>query len=136
MSTMVSLRQETTMQEKINIRTMLGGGFLVLLVAMGIGRFAYTPLLPPMMSEYVFGAEEAGFLASSNYLGYLVGAFTAGALCRVWGEKRLLLFGLFLSVLTTAGTGFSVYYPLVTLMRLLAGVASAFCFVAMSRAWC
>lgn len=120
------------MTEKIAIKAMLAAGFLVLLVAMGIGRFAYTPLLPPMMSEYGFGAEEAGLLASLNYLGYLVGAFVAAALCRALGDMRLLMLGLSLSVLTTAGTGFSHFYPLVALFRSLAGLASGFCFVAIS----
>lgn len=120
------------MTEKFDIKTMLAAGFLVLLVAMGIGRFAYTPLLPPMMNEYGFGADEAGLLASVNYLGYLVGAFVAAALCRAMGEMRLLMLGLSLSVLTTAGTGFSHYYPLVALFRTLAGLASGFCFVAIS----
>lgn len=120
------------MTEKIDIKAMLAAGFLVLLVAMGIGRFAYTPLLPPMMSEYGFGADEAGLLASLNYLGYLVGAFVAAALCRAMGEMRLLMLGLILSVVTTAGTGISPDYFLVALFRTLAGLASGFCFVAIS----
>lgn len=117
-----------------NIHALLAGGFLVLLLAMGIGRFAYTPLLPPMMMQYGFGAEEAGVLASLNYLGYLVGAFLAATLCRVLGERHLLALGLVLSALTTAGAGISLFFPLLAGARLLSGLASAFCFVAASGA--
>ncbi|KIH76559.1 Cyanate permease [Geoalkalibacter ferrihydriticus] len=122
------------MKGKNNIRAILFGGFLVLLIAMGIGRFAYTPLLPPMMTQYAFGADEAGLLASLNYFGYLVGAFVAGALCRLVGEKYLLVAGLVLSVVTTIGTGLTLSFPVVGALRLMAGLASAFCFVAASGA--
>ncbi|WP_429884999.1 YbfB/YjiJ family MFS transporter [Geoalkalibacter halelectricus] len=122
------------MEEKVKIRAVLLGGFVVLLIAMGVGRFAYTPLLPPMMEQYGFDADDAGLLASLNYLGYLVGAFAAGALCRVLGEGRLLVVGLALSVLSTAATGLFLSLSAVGLLRLVAGLASAFCFVAASGA--
>lgn len=114
------------------IRGLLTGGFLTLLIAMGIGRFAYTPLLPPMLVEYRLLPEQAGFLASVNLFGYLAGAFVAAALCRTLGELRLLTAGLLLSGASTAATGFSTLFPLVATMRFAAGLASAFCFVAAS----
>ncbi len=54
--------------------TVLLGGIASLMVAMGIGRFAFTPVLPMMMDHSLFSAEGAGYLAASNYLGYLIGA--------------------------------------------------------------
>src|SRR5687768_5765398 len=41
---------------------------------MGIGRFAFTPLLPLMLAERTVDLPAASLLASANYLGYLVGA--------------------------------------------------------------
>ena len=49
-------------------------GAVSLAVAMGIGRFAFTPLLPMMLDDGVIDLQAASWLASANYLGYLVGA--------------------------------------------------------------
>ena len=49
-------------------------GALSLAVAMGIGRFAFTPLMPIMLQEGLLDIAAASWLASANYLGYLVGA--------------------------------------------------------------
>ncbi|MEO7008145.1 MAG: YbfB/YjiJ family MFS transporter [Caldimonas sp.] len=49
-------------------------GAAALAVAMGIGRFAFTPVLPMMLADGVVDLRGASWLASANYLGYLVGA--------------------------------------------------------------
>ncbi|MEO5882302.1 MAG: YbfB/YjiJ family MFS transporter [Caldimonas sp.] len=49
-------------------------GLVTLAVAMGIGRFAFTPIMPMMLHDGVVGLQHASWLASTNYLGYLVGA--------------------------------------------------------------
>ena len=49
-----------------------------LAVAMGIGRFAFTPMLPLMVREGVISQDAGAWLAASNYLGYLCGALVAG----------------------------------------------------------
>lgn len=54
------------------------GGVLLLIIAMGISRFAFTPILPFMRRDTGFTLETAGYLASSNYVGYFVGALWAG----------------------------------------------------------
>src|SRR6185369_4847575 len=48
-------------------------GIVSLAVAMGIGRFAFTPLLPMMLADGVVDLPTASWLASANYLGYLLG---------------------------------------------------------------
>ncbi|MEK1829483.1 YbfB/YjiJ family MFS transporter [Priestia megaterium] len=58
----------------------LVGGILSLVVAMGIARFSYTPILPLMQSDLSFSNKVAGYLATSNYAGYLVGAVLVGIL--------------------------------------------------------
>lgn len=46
------------------------GGFLALAAAIGIGRFAWTPILPYMVEELGLDRSRAGFIASANFLGY------------------------------------------------------------------
>lgn len=45
-------------------------GVCCLIIVIGIGRFAYTPLLPAMQRAAGFGNELAGLIAAANYLGY------------------------------------------------------------------
>ena len=49
-------------------------GFAGLASAMGIGRFAFTPLFPLMQQEAGLSIADGAWLASANYAGYLAGA--------------------------------------------------------------
>lgn len=52
-------------------------GFIVLVVVMGIGRFAFTPQVPLMIRDGQLTLTSAGLVAAINYLGYLLGAWDA-----------------------------------------------------------
>ena len=54
-------------------------GLLGLAAAMGIGRFAFTPLLPLMQASEGLTLTQGGWLAGANYLGYLIGALVCAA---------------------------------------------------------
>ena len=51
--------------------------FVALMMAMGIGRFALPPQMPPLLSEGQIDLTAAGLIAAANYLGYFVGAVDA-----------------------------------------------------------
>lgn len=109
---------------------LLLAGALTLAVAMGIGRFAFTPLLPLMMRDGQLDAAGGAELAAANYLGYLVGALTAGRLAgQPLGLVRWCLPAI---AVLTAAAGL-VHSPLAWgLLRFGAGVGSAWALVGIS----
>ncbi len=104
-------------------------GTLVMAAAVGIGRFAYTPLLPAMQETLGWSVSQAGDMASSNFLGYLVGALIASALAQRDERRGWLFAAMLLSVATTAAGGAVISYPSWLGIRFLSGIASAFCLV-------
>lgn len=107
-------------------------GMLALTVAMGIGRFAFTPMLPMMQADAGLTVAQGGWLASANYLGYLVGALTALALRAQ--PAQVIRGGLLAIALLTAGMGLGEQFALWMGLRFAAGVASAWVLVFVSAA--
>jgi len=103
-----------------------------LAVAMGIGRFAFTPLFPLMVRDGLLDSHAGAMLAAANYLGYLAGALAASRL-RI-KPALLLALGLAGTVLITAAVGWTASGFWWAVLRFLAGVMSAWTLVATS-AW-
>jgi MFS family permease len=105
------------------------GGMLALAIGMGVGRFAYTPILPLMHVQAGLGDQDAGLLASVNLAGYLIGALVVGRAPR--GRSRTAIFraALLLSLATTAGMAATHSLALWATLRGLSGIASAGIFI-------
>jgi len=95
---------------------------------MGIGRFAFTPILPLMIQEGTVHLAQTAWLSSSNYVGYLVGALL---LLKSKRHPLFVILGLSLVTLTTWLASLSSFDWLLVL-RFLAGVASAWVLVSIS----
>jgi predicted MFS family arabinose efflux permease len=105
------------------------GGLVALAVAMGVGRFVYTPILPFMLADLGLSEGQAGLIASANFAGYLIGALLA-ATPKLPGTRRTwLIAALAVSALTTAAIGLGTAVSFFLLLRFLGGVASAFVLV-------
>lgn len=104
-------------------------GIGCLIIAMGIGRFAYTPLLPAMQRALGFGNELAGLVASANYLGYFLGALATTLLPASLDKRSLLRLCLVASIITTGAMAWTESPPLWIALRFIAGIASAGTFV-------
>src|SRR4051812_17666494 len=74
-------------------------GLLALAVAMGIGRFAFTPIMPMMMNDGGLSLEAGGWLAAANYVGYLAGALVASH--TAGRESAVIRWGLLVTGLLT-----------------------------------
>ena len=99
-------------------------------VALGISRFSYGLLLPPMRDDLGWTYLVAGGMNTANAVGYFVGALATPALMRKFGAWRLLmadsvLAGIFM-LISGAVTGTSA----LMLQRVLAGAASSLVFIA------
>lgn len=115
-----------------NALKVLFGGMLGMVVAMGIGRFVFTPILPLMQRDLGMSNSVAGWLAGLNYLGYLGGAiicFIAPQLLRF----RLVSGGaLLLSIVTTMFMGITLSVFWWGVLRFGGGAASAILFIVIS----
>src|SRR3977135_3444015 len=108
-------------------------GLAALAVAMGIGRFAFTPILPMMQADAGLSVAAGGWLASANYLGYLAGS-VAAIRVRLTPETAIRS-GLLAIGIATLGMGFAPGIALWIALRVLAGIASAWVLIFVS-AWC
>jgi MFS family permease len=108
-------------------------GFAALAVAMGIGRFAFTPILPMMQADTGLSIAAGGWLASANYLGYLAGSVAAIRVCLA--PETAIRSGLLGIGIATLGMGFAPGIALWLAFRALAGIASAWVLIFVS-AWC
>lgn len=105
------------------------GGLIALAAAIGIGRFIYTPILPPMADGLQLSKGEAGLIASANFLGYLAGALAAAS-PRLFGSARAwLLTALAVSAATTGAMAWPAAMPELLLLRFVGGIASAYVLV-------
>jgi MFS family permease len=108
-------------------------GAVGMAVAMGFGRFSYTPILPGMMLDLPLTPGEAGVIAASNFVGYLLGAVLAG-LSFAQGRERVIALGMLLATtLLLCAMGLATSVVVFSLIRFLAGVASAFSMIMISQ---
>ena len=105
---------------------------MALAVAMGIGRFAFTPLLPLMVRDGSLAESAGAWLAASNYLGYLAGAMTASRL----GLPAPTLMRASLAGIVVATGAMGAFDGLAAwiVLRCVAGVLSAWTLISTS-AW-
>ena len=111
-------------QQSTRIRVLTAGIFSLILT-LGVARFAYTLLLPPMQAQAGLGVGAAGGLAAINYAGYLSGALLAMLISDLRLKDRLYRIGLLVAVASTAMMGLSQQPWVWAVSRYLAGLSSA-----------
>jgi len=120
------------MAPKIRWTTALGLAVCISMaaaVSLGMTRFAYALLLPPMRDDLLWSYTLAGAMNTFNAAGYLVGALLTPLVLRRLGAVRVLIGGAFAATVFMAMTGFLTDTAALLFQRFLAGVASAAVFV-------
>ena len=111
----------------------VAAGVVALAVAMGIGRFAFTPLMPLMIRDGTLTAAAGAEWAAANYGGYLVGALTAAWFSGAPRRGMLLsLCGVAVTTLAMAAMGAGTPDLVGAGLRFSSGVFSAWALVCAS----
>lgn len=99
-------------------------------LSLGITRFSYGLLLPPMRHDLNWSYTLAGGMNTVNALGYLLGALATPRLLQRYGASRVLMWGAVLASVFMGLSGFFTASTPLLVQRFLAGVASALVFIA------
>ena len=99
-------------------------------ISLGVSRFSYALLLPPMRADLGWSYLLAGLMNTANAAGYLIGALLTTLLMRRYTAEVVLTGGAVLTACFMLLSGFVTAASLLLLQRVLAGIASAFIFVA------
>ncbi len=99
-------------------------------IGLGIGRFAYSLVLPDMRDTLGWSYSAAGFMNTINAAGYLLGALVAARLAKRHGLLALVKSGTLMAIFSLALCAVSANFALLSVGRLLAGFGAALSFVA------
>lgn len=102
-----------------------GGLALGAAVSLGLARFAYALLLPPMRADLGWSYTTAGAMNTLNAAGYLAGALALPRALAHIDARRLFLGGCAGTVLLLALHGLVIDDGALYLLRFLSGVTSA-----------
>ncbi|CAN5283501.1 YbfB/YjiJ family MFS transporter [soil metagenome] len=97
-------------------------------IALGLARFAYALLLPPMRDDLGWSYTQAGALNTFNAVGYLIGALIMNPLTVRFGARRVFIAGTVTTTLLLLATGLTSDYVALSLLRTVTGVSSGLIF--------
>ncbi|WP_418179505.1 YbfB/YjiJ family MFS transporter [Aliarcobacter lanthieri] len=110
-----------------NLAILIAGIFSII-IGIGVARFAFTGLIPPMIDDYLT-IKFVGILASLNFAGYLAGSIFSVFIKDINIKVYFYRFGVILAIVTTFVLSFSKDETLWMISRVLGGFAGAMCLV-------
>lgn len=98
-------------------------------IGVGIGRFAYSLVLPDMRDSLGWSYSTAGFMNTINAAGYMIGALGAAAVVRRTGLFRATWLSTLACIISLVICALSGHVVMFSLGRLLSGIGAAVAFV-------
>jgi len=103
-----------------------GVGFLIIFACIGLGRYAYTMLLPSMQAGLGLTYDRMGYIGTGNFCGYLLAVVLAPRLIRRFKPRAVICAGLVLISLTLCAIGVSHGFLLPLALYFLVGMGTGF----------
>ncbi len=103
-------------------------GILSTIIAIGFGRFIYTPILPNMQNDLNLNSTTMGMISSFNYFGYLIGSIIP----IIWKNsdfRKMIIFSSIISAVTICLMGCTTDLRIFCTLRFICGISSAVSFV-------
>ncbi|MES1938259.1 major facilitator family transporter [Salinisphaera hydrothermalis C27AD] len=116
-------------REKSTVVPAIAVGLTSTLVGIGLARFAYTALIPPVVAAHWFTTSAAVYLGAANLLGYLIGAVTAHAVSERFGARATLAASFGLAALSFLACAHAAPFAWFFFWRLLSGLTGAWLMV-------
>ncbi len=122
------MQKNNILRNKLNLRVfqLILAGTAALALAIGIGRFSYTPILPYMLEELNISKTNGGLIASWNFFGYLCGSLLSISSIFKKRVKLVFFISIVLSILTTFLMSIDDEVIFFIIIRFISGLSSAF----------
>ncbi|WP_072681989.1 YbfB/YjiJ family MFS transporter [Arcobacter sp. LA11] len=114
--------------DRNNNISILIAGIIAVIIGLGVARFAFTSLLPPMLDGFLT-VTFAGILASVNFAGYLSGSILSMFIKDINQKVILFRMGIVLCIGTTVILGLTENETVWLISRIIAGFGAAMTFV-------
>lgn len=100
-------------------------GICSIIVSVGVARFSYSLLLPIMQNDTGLTESGGGWLATANYMGYMLGVLLAASLHNLNHKYHLHRLYLILSVVTSAAMVMTTDIVMWAVFRFIAGICAS-----------
>jgi MFS family permease len=101
-------------------------GFLIIFACIGLGRYAYTMLLPSMQAGLGLPYDRMGYIGTGNFCGYLLSVVLAPRLIKRFRPRVVITGGLSLVTLSMFGVALSSGFFLPLSLYFLVGMGTGF----------
>ncbi|MBT4522554.1 MAG: MFS transporter [Halieaceae bacterium] len=98
----------------------------VIFACLGMARFGLGMLLPSMGDDLSLSYSQMGYISSGNFAGYLLSVALVPYSLKIFGARKVIVFGLFLIATTTVAMSQMQGFPAAVIVYLFTGMGSGF----------